>query len=194
MPRKDVLDHLACLYSSSDDPWEHRTSPYEAAKYRETLAIIGNGPFDEALEIGCGNGSLARLLAPRCRRLTAMDCIPAACAAARLHLDGLPQVIVVEGAAPDALPTLRPDLVLLSEVLYFLTPEEIAALGEWLLSNAAGPVIAVNWTGPTDEPLDGTRAVELLVKAVGPSTTWHFEGFRIDRFSEMTVRNSPLRE
>lgn len=183
MPSRDVLDHLAGLYAASDDPWQHRTSPYEAEKFKRTLAAIGPGPFAEALEIGCGNATLARLLAPRCRRLVAMDCIPAAIRAARTALSDQPQAEVIEGAAPAGLPPLRPDLVLLSEVLYFLQPAEIDQLGQWLLDRTRGRVIAVNWTGPTDEPLDGPGAVARLSRTLGEGVTSAFHGFRIDVFS-----------
>lgn len=180
MPHKDTLAHLSRLYAASEDPWNHRSSPYEAAKYRATLAAIGPGPFREAIEIGCGNGELASLLAPRCRRLTAMDCIPAAARSARRRLAAFAQVQVLEGSAPQDLPPMRPDLILLSEVLYFLTPDEIAALGHWLNRNADGPVVAVTWTGPTDEPLDGTRAVGLLARQLVTRRTTHFPRFRLD--------------
>lgn len=182
MPRPSVLDHLARLYAASDDPWDHRTSPYEAAKYQATLEAIGVGPFDNALEIGCGNGSLSRRLAPRCRRLTAMDVTPAAVAAARRHLADLPHVAVIRAMAPQGLPDGPFDLVLLSEVLYFLTPDDIALLGGWLLTHATGRVVAVNWTGPTDEELDGLRAVALLAKAIGQPATTDQGDYRIDVF------------
>lgn len=182
MPRKSVLDHLARIYAQGDDPWNHRTSPYEAAKYAATLDAIGPGPFGHALEIGCGNGTLSRRLAPRCRRLTAMDVTPAAVQAARRHLADLPHAAVVAGMAPRDLPDGSFDLVLLSEVLYFLTPHDIARLGDWLQGHATGRIVAVNWTGPTDEELDGPRAVALLAGAIGqPGTTEH-EGYRIDVF------------
>lgn len=180
MPHRDTLAHLSRLYAASEDPWNHRSSPYEAAKFRETLSAIGPGPFREALEIGCGNGELARRLAPRCRRLTAMDCIPAAAAAARRILAGFSQATVLQGCAPDDLPGIRPDLVLLSEVLYFLTPSEISTLGGWLNRNAAGPVVAVNWTGPTDERLNGAEAVGLLGQTLIMAQTRHFPRFRLD--------------
>ncbi len=183
MPHRETLDHLARLYAASDDPWDHRTSPYEAGKYAATLDAIGHGPFRAALEIGCGNGTLARRLADRCDRLTVMDCIPAAIRSARQVLDPLPQVTVLQGCAPQDLPDLRPDLVLLSEVLYFLTPKEITGLGGWLRARATGPVIAVNWTGPTDEALDGPRAVAILQAVLGPSDSTVHDGFRIDRFA-----------
>ena len=73
MPLSETLAHLAGLYAASEDPWNHRSSPYEAAKYEATLAAIGPGPFENALEIGCGNGELARRLAPRCRRECVLD-------------------------------------------------------------------------------------------------------------------------
>jgi trans-aconitate methyltransferase len=182
LPPKDILDHLTRLYAASDDPWDHRTSPYEARKYAATLSAIGPGPFPEALEIGCGNGTLARQLAPRCTRLTVMDCIPAAVRSARQALAGQRHVTVIEGAAPRDLPRLRPDLVVLSEVLYFLTPDEIEALGLWLRASARGPVIAVNWTGPTDEPLNGPQAVALLAGVLGMPTTDDRQDYRIDIF------------
>lgn len=191
MPRRDVLDHLSRLYAASGDPWDHRSSPYEAGKYDATLTVIGEGPFRLALEIGCGNGTLARRLAPRCRSLLAMECIPAAAALARAALSGFVQASVVQGAAPQDLPDIRPDLVLLSEVLYFLTPTEIRALGRWLLARCAGPVIAVNWTGPTDEPLDGPAALALLAETLGPPATVDREPYRIDRFDPRVLKTIP---
>ncbi|MCG6112243.1 MAG: nodulation S family protein [Paracoccus sp.] len=182
MPSKAILDHLSRLYALSDDPWNHRSSPYEALKYQATLAAIGPGPFHHALEIGCGNGTFATLLADRCETLTVMDCIPAAVALARQALTPYPHARVIQGAAPRDLPQIRPDLVVLSEVLYFLTPADIADLGHWLRRHATGAVVAVNWTGPTDEPLTGTQAVGLLGDVLGPSHTRSYEGYRIDVF------------
>lgn len=182
MPRPSVLDHLARLYAASDDPWNHRNSPYEAAKYAATLDAVGPGPFAHALEIGCGNASLSRRLASRCDRLTAMDVTPAAVDAARKELSSLPHVAVVQGMAPRDLPDASFDLILLSEVLYFLTPDDIAALGTWLHAHAAGRVVAVNWTGPTDEELDGPRAVALLAETLGFPRTADHGRYRIDVF------------
>lgn len=180
MPLSETLSHLFRLYAASEDPWDHRSSPYEAAKYDATLGAIGPGPFENALEIGCGNGELARRLAPRCRRLTAIECIPAAADAARRSLAEFAQVEVLQGSAPGDLPKMQPDLVLLSEVLYFMTPQEIASLSQWLNENAAGPIIAVNWMGPTDEPLNGGEAVALLANELVTERTDCFSTFRID--------------
>ncbi|MDH2329163.1 SAM-dependent methyltransferase [Cereibacter sp. SYSU M97828] len=182
MPHPDVIDHLTRLYAANDDPWNHRSSPYEAEKYAATLSCLGPGPFAEVLEIGCGNGELALRLASRCERLVAMDCIAAAVEAARSTLSSLQKVQVLMGSAPQDLPSMQPDLVVLSEVLYFLTPDEIAGLGRWLRRHAKGPIVAVNWTGPTDEPLTGSIAVELLAQELTVIKTLRHEDFRIDVF------------
>jgi len=183
LPSENVLVHLTRLYAFNEDPWHHRTSAYEAGKYAATLDVIGPGPFNEALEVGCGNGTLATLLAQRCQRLTVMECIPAAMALARRALAAHNNLTFIEGAAPDALPDMQPDLILLSEVLYFLTPDDILQLGNWLLVHATGPVVAVNWTGPTDEQLDGNAAISLLSQTLGDPAMQSHKGFRIDIFS-----------
>ncbi len=168
MPHETTLTHLAGLYAASDDPWGHLSRPYEREKYARTLDAIGQGPFCEAVEVGCGIGALSELLAPRCARLTAIEAVPQAAARARARLGRLPQVRVIDGAAPAALPDVAPDLVVLSEVLYFMIPDEVDRLAGWI-GRAAAPevrVVAVNWTGPTGEVLDGRAAADRLRTAL----------------------------
>lgn len=193
MPLSDTLRHLTGLYAASDDPWDHRSSEYERRKYKATLASIGHGPFAEALEIGCGNGTLLTQLAPRCARLTGIECIPSAAQAARQATAHQAHVTVLEGQVPRDIPSIRPDLILMSEVLYFLTPDDIAGLSLWLkVQNAM--IVCVNWMGSTDEDLDGNTAVALLTEAmqVDATTTFHPE-FRIDVFRSGNITNGPAR-
>ncbi len=164
MPREGTLRGLAALYEAAEDPWDHLTSPYERAKYDATLEACGPGPFACAVEVGCGIGALTARLAPRCGRLIALDCIPAAVARARARTAALPGVEILEGQAPAALPRLRPDLILFSEVLYFLTPEEIDACAAW--AAPAARIVSVNWTGETAQPLTGEEAADRLAAAL----------------------------
>ncbi|SMO98326.1 SAM-dependent methyltransferase [Paracoccus laeviglucosivorans] len=166
MPHERTLRHLNQLYAASSDPWRHRTSLYERAKYAATLEAIGPGPFQHALEIGCGNGTLLALLAPRCRALTGLDCTRKAVTLARAAVAHMPHVTVCCAAAPDDLPAIRPDLVVLSEVLYFLTPPEIVRLADWL-NPLRARIVCVNWLGPTEEALDGCGALRLFAAALG---------------------------
>ena len=61
-----------------------------------------------------------------------------------------------------------------------MTPAEIGVLALWLNRNAAGPVLAVNWTGPNDEPLTGPEAVGLLAQVLLTRQAQHFAGFQND--------------
>ncbi|EKE43079.1 type 12 methyltransferase [Oceaniovalibus guishaninsula JLT2003] len=184
MPRDATRDHLARLYAANADPWGHLTRPYERAKYDATLQAAGDGPFALALEVGCGNGALALRLADRARRLIAVEMIADAAKAARERLAHLGHVRIVEGAAPEALPPLAPDLIVLSEVLYFLTVPEIGRLAGWIRAHAAPGcrLVAVNWTGETGETLSGAQAARILRDGLAEWRGSHraFDGFAID--------------
>ncbi|MFZ3583632.1 SAM-dependent methyltransferase [Loktanella sp. DJP18] len=160
-----VLDHLHALYAQTDDPWNFATSPYEQAKFRATRGALRRDHYREALEIGCGNGALAAHLSPLCDRYTGLDAVGRAVAAARLRV---PQATFVQGVYPCRLPLERPDLIILSEVLYFLTPDAIALLASDLIAQAPGAeVICVSYLGDTAQDLQGTDALAAFQAAAG---------------------------
>jgi SAM-dependent methyltransferase len=184
MPRPETLAHLADLYAGNPDPWGHLTRGYERAKYDATLDAAGPGPFRLGLEIGCGNGVLSAQLAPRCHCLLAVECIPDAAAEARRRLAGHCNAEVVELDAARGLPAIKPDLVVLSEVLYFWQSEEIDALASWLQRQAPpnARVVSVNWLGDTGESLTGRAAADRLASGL---VGWrahreHRRGFLLD--------------
>lgn len=134
-------------YRENDDPWGYRSSEYEAAKYDATLHACGSGPFRCALELGGSIGVFSQLLAPRCRRLTTIDFSPTAVRVANLALAGHPRARAIVGEIPQAIPDGSYDLVVASEVLYYLTPralEGTLARLEQLLA-ADGRLLAVHW-------------------------------------------------
>jgi predicted TPR repeat methyltransferase len=187
LPLERTLAHLARLYGASADPWGHLTKPYEREKYVRTLRSLGPRRFGHGLEVGCGIGALSELLASRCERLTCIDCVPSALARARRRLRGLPHVAFIDGVAPGDLPPMTPDLIVLSEVLYFMTETEIACLGAWIAAHA-GPqalVVVVTWRGANDEPLSGDTSLQRFARALphwSQQRTDH-DGYRIDRFT-----------
>ena len=61
-------EHFQRLYDASSDPWQFRSSQYEQAKYRATIASLGTRRFRSGFEAGCSIGVLTRLLAERCER------------------------------------------------------------------------------------------------------------------------------
>lgn len=142
-----TLEDFEARYRSDLDPWSYETSSYERAKYAATLEACGPGPFREALELGSSIGVLSAMLADRCERLTTIDGAPTAVAAARRRLAGRPGVDVILGRIPDAIPRRDYDLVLTSEILYYLEADALAAtLGRLQDLSARGArLVAVHW-------------------------------------------------
>jgi SAM-dependent methyltransferase len=141
------LPDFEARYRSDGDPWSYETSRYEHAKYAATLEACGPGPFDEALELGSSIGVLSELLAERCERLTTVDGAPTAVAAARRRLAGRDNVDVVLGSIPEAIPARGYDLILASEILYYLEPEALTATLNRLaeLAVPGARIVAVHW-------------------------------------------------
>ncbi|KAF0676052.1 SAM-dependent methyltransferase [Profundibacterium mesophilum] len=198
MPLPETLAHLEHLYAAEADPWGHLTRPYEAEKYAATLAAIGPGSFTSILEIGCGIGVLSARLAPLTGRLVSLDCVPAALEKAKARLGEQEHVQFICGPAPSAIPPgygreiPQPQVVLLSEVLYFMTPEEIGELGAWIMRNAApaARVVLVNWQGPTGEALGGAQAAALMRDAL---PRWHSDVERREGY-DLEQLHAPARE
>jgi SAM-dependent methyltransferase len=144
-------------YRDDPDPWRYVDSEYERAKYEATLGACGEGPFKSALELGASIGVFSALLAPRCQRLTTIDFSPTAAALARERLRGHANVEVIVGRIPDALPAGPLDLVVASEVLYYLDAgalaQTLAAIEERL--QPGGRLVCVHWRpGGPERPLD----------------------------------------
>lgn len=140
-------------YRADPDPWNYRASRYERDKYRATLAACGPGPFARALELGGSIGVFSALLAPRCGTLVTIDASATAVGAARTALRGHPHANARVGVLPADLPGGPFDLVVASEILYYLTrPELREALGA--LRGAlvpGGAIVAVHWRPRTPE-------------------------------------------
>jgi cyclopropane fatty-acyl-phospholipid synthase-like methyltransferase len=164
MERMSPADFEA-LYRASPDPWGYTTSEYERRKYDATLRACGGGPFSDALELGCSIGVFTSLLAPSCERLTTIDAAPTAVAAARRRLAGATQVDVILGEIPDAIPIRDFDLVVASEVLYYLTAPGLARTVQRLESTmvAGARLVAVHWRpGGPERPLDARKVHAIL--------------------------------
>ena len=154
---------LEALYAHGDDPWNFRRSEYERARFAATLAALPRKRYRSALELGCGNGELARRLAPRCDAYAGLDAVETALEAARRAVPG---ATFHQGFLPCPLPVGEHDLVVLSEVLYFLGPDGIDALAAELDRRwPDADVVCVTWRGPSGNPLEGEAALALFLAA-----------------------------
>lgn len=139
-------------YRADPDPWGYRERRYEREKYTATLAACGDGPFASALELGASIGVFSALLAPRCHGLTTIDLARTAVALARPRLEPYPHVRALLGTLPEDLPDGAYDLVVASEILYYLSEPDLHGtlhrLEPVMLLGAR--LVAVHWrpTGP----------------------------------------------
>lgn len=180
-------DYFEALYRSDPDPWNFATSDYEHRKYRATLEALSREHYPRAIEVGCSIGILTARLAPRCGILDAVDVSPTAIAKARSACVALDNVDFHVSAAPDGLPAGPFDLILLSEVLYYLDAADLLSLASWCLANASSgaEIVLCHWLGPTNYPLSGTAAATLFVDALQPRleghTVLHQQVYRLER-------------
>jgi 2-polyprenyl-3-methyl-5-hydroxy-6-metoxy-1,4-benzoquinol methylase len=158
-------DHFQRLYEASQDPWQYRTSPYEQSKYRRTVAGLGARRFHSGFEAGCSIGVLTHLLALRCERLLAVDIVERPLRSARATCANQPWVQFERMGIPTEWPDDAFDLIVLSEVLYFLSPADIATaadrVGATLEPN--GVVLLVNWRGRSRDPCTGDEAATIFM-------------------------------
>ncbi len=160
--------YFDAVYGSNPDPWNFATSAYEREKYALTLAALPRRRYGSALEVGCSIGILTRDLALRCDDLLAIDAAHAPLSEARRRCADLPAVRFEQMFVPRQWPCGLFDLILLSEVLYYLSAEDVTRLASRVASSLAdeGNVALVHWTGETDYPLTGDEAADLFIKRI----------------------------
>lgn len=159
--------HFDALYERSSDPWRFETSDYERQKYARTIAALGGRRFKSGFELGCSIGVLTARLAERCDKLLAGDCSEAAIALARRRPMPNDAVVFRTMRAPDDLPDGEFDLIVLSEVLYFLSHDDLRAVAAYCGNSLEtdGLLLLVNYLGPTDTALSGDEAADAFIEA-----------------------------
>jgi nodulation protein S (NodS) len=152
-------------YQETDDPWNYRESWYEQRKYAVTLACLPRRRYRLVWEPACSIGVLTGLLAGRADRVLASDASSTAIATARAaqlpvdagSVDWSVQALPAAAAAPAG----SADLVMLSEILYYLDENDrgatLDAAGELL--SPGGDLVVVHWRAwPDDVHLSGHDA------------------------------------
>jgi cyclopropane fatty-acyl-phospholipid synthase-like methyltransferase len=182
-------EYFDTLYAANLDPWKFATSPYERGKYTLTLDAMPQPRYRSALEVGCSIGVLTRSLASRCDAVVAIDAAQIPLAEARRRCADLPGVRFERMFVPDQWPDGAFDLILLSEVIYYLSRNDVGRLAARVTNSLAkgGSVILVHWTGLTNYPLSGDEAAALFIERIGPACVVkrgnRYRQFRLDVLS-----------
>ncbi len=177
--------HFDAMFEKSSDPWGYDINVYEADRFRRTVAALDGKHFESALELGCANGALTAQLINSCTAIVAIDTAQAALDAARDRLGSHRGVEFLKGNLPDDLPEGQYDLIVLSDMLYYLGLQGVVRLMA-LIETRAEPacrIVMTNYLGDTDCSLSGEMAAEIaLAHASGWATvhTSRTERLRID--------------
>lgn len=176
--------HFEALYASDPDPWGFETSAYEAEKYAATLAALDRPRYAAAIEIGCSIGVLTAMLAASCDSLVGVDFAASALARARARCAALAHVRFARMRVPACWPEGDFDLIVLSEILYFLDRADIEAVAARVRATLRpqGRVLLVNYLGATDTPFGGDQAAERFIEAAAltPRAQRRAQSWRLD--------------
>jgi LmbE family N-acetylglucosaminyl deacetylase/SAM-dependent methyltransferase len=174
-------DYFETLYTGSDDPWSFETSEYELSKYVATVNAIPAGVYYSGLELGCSIGVLTEMLSQKCKELTAMDISEVALERAKKRLEERPSVRFILGGIPDDFPAGEHDLIIISEVGYYLSKADLLTLRKQVTASLSdnGVLVLVHWTHfVKDYPLTGDQVHECFAE----TSLYHLEGSRTDDY------------
>jgi hypothetical protein len=163
-------DYFKGMYAHESDPWRFATSAYERDKYAATLAALPRPRYASALDVGCSIGVFTRQLCTRCDALVGLDVVPSVLEAARARCADCPNARFQLTAVPGDWPDGRFDLIVISEVAYYLDRADLARLVarvEGALLPEAD-IVLVHWLGITHYPLSGDEAAEGFIAGARP--------------------------
>lgn len=172
------------LYAHADDPWGLASSQYEARKYALTVAALPRRRYRRVFEPGCAIGVLTSLLASRCDELLAWDVAPRALEQASRRVRA-PHVCFALQRVPGDWPQGSFDMIVVSELLYFLSAPDRAGVRDRALASLepGGHLVAVHWRHAFAEAvIDGDQAHDELAAASDLRRVVHHveSDFRLD--------------
>jgi SAM-dependent methyltransferase len=118
------------------DPWDYTNSQFEDFKRKVLLQACGHNKHGRVLELGCAIGETTRFLAPLALRLKAIDGSPTAISEARRRVR-CAHVRFIQATLPGQMPPGPFDLIVVSEIAYYLSASDLTVLGKKLAIAAA---------------------------------------------------------
>jgi predicted TPR repeat methyltransferase len=187
--RPGFFDH----FFDEGDPFGFDLHPEERLKFARTLEVCGDDDLGRVLELGCAVGTFTEWLAPRSSDVLALDVSPSAVDQVRERLRGQPHVRATAMAIPGDFPDETFDLVVASDVLYYLPVAELQRCVDRIEESLAdgGAFVAVHYVPRMGSLLNGDEAHDVVAAHTtlahvlaertefGPGRT-----YRVDRFEK----------
>lgn len=141
------LDHFIGLYEAKDDPWDNATKWSDQRKYAVAMASLPGRRYRRCYEPGCAVGVLSVMLAARCDEVVAVDCVEEAVVQARAATAALPHVQVSRALLPAELPDGTFDLIVVGDLLYYLSADDLQLMIDGLLARLepGGDLLSVHF-------------------------------------------------
>ncbi len=192
-------DYFSRMYAGSADPWGFRSRWYEQRKRDVTLAALSRPRYRRAFEPGCSIGVLTAGLATRCDEVLATDVDERALTAAQTALAQDDHVRCERLAVPEQWPDGVFDLVVVSELGYYLDAGALELMLDRVVESLAprGTLLACHWRHPVAEyPATGDEVHErMLARPELTSAVRHEEeDFRLDLLTLGPVASPARRE
>ncbi|HXM59109.1 MAG TPA: class I SAM-dependent methyltransferase [Candidatus Dormibacteraeota bacterium] len=148
-----IADHWDRAAGAFDADADHGLrDPHVRVAWADRLRAWLPAPPADVLDLGCGTGSLALLVAEAGHRVVGVDLSPRMVELARVKLAPVPATVVVGDAAAPPVGGRRFDVVLVRHLVWTL-PEPHAALRRWVgLLRRPGRLVLVEgrWAGAGD--------------------------------------------
>jgi LmbE family N-acetylglucosaminyl deacetylase/SAM-dependent methyltransferase len=163
-------------YDRKPEGWDFDGSWYEQRKRAVTLAALPRRRYRSALELGCATGVLTAALTERADAVLGTDISSAPLERARRRA---PSARFVQAALPSEWPAGRWDLVVMSEVGYYLSPADLDVTIDRVLASLDddGVLVTCHWRHPDrDAVTDGdTVDAHLAARWPRPALVHHVE-------------------
>ncbi|WP_051620145.1 PIG-L family deacetylase [Haematomicrobium sanguinis] len=178
------------VHSDQPDPWGTESTWYEQRKRRLSMTMLPSERYNNVLEIGCSIGTMTADLATRADTVFALDASDKAVALARQNTACLPGVAIERATLPQDLRSVVTgqgefDLIVLSEVGYYFTAEELDELLDTVESISAPgtQLLACHWRHPIlNWSIDGDTVHRTLLSRPAWTGIAHYDetDFRVD--------------
>ncbi|MFZ7087042.1 PIG-L family deacetylase [Curtobacterium sp. RRHDQ10] len=154
-------------YARKPGGWDFEGSWYEQRKRALTVAALPRARFRSALEIGCATGVLTRAITERADRTLGIDITEAPLEAARRNA---PDGRFVRMTVPDEWPDGSFDLVVLSEIGYYLSSADLDGTIDRIAQSLDddGVLLACHWRHPDTEAVSSGDAVHERLRSRWP--------------------------
>ncbi|RXH53995.1 bifunctional PIG-L family deacetylase/class I SAM-dependent methyltransferase [Granulicella sibirica] len=173
-------------YQRKVDPWSFSSKPSELFRYDHILGALAGRRYASAFEPGCSIGVLTERLASLCDHVHALDFSATAAERAGERCARLPNVTVECASIPDVLPSATTDLLVLSEIGYYLPLAEWTALAEAMIQplRPGATVLAAHWLGYSEDHTlsgDEVHSALLALPSLRLDYSERHPTFRLDR-------------